>query len=145
MQKNNSAASSCDELITAAEFSKMLKISQRTLWRLVGAGKIFQPIRIGRSTRWQKRKVQQWIAEGCPTANNCRTRWQVIVVLLGVLNGRSALIGPGANRLGPILLLHIEPAGAGCNVGLTDVRPPTLAVAHVGPPAKARFASQFSE
>jgi excisionase family DNA binding protein len=55
-------------LITAAELAELMQISPRTLWRLLSAGKIIQPIRIGGSTRWRLREVEEWIAAGCPPA-----------------------------------------------------------------------------
>lgn len=53
-------------MITAEEFSKMMKVSKRTLWRLLSAGKLIEPIRLGGNTRWRLRDVQIWIDEGCP-------------------------------------------------------------------------------
>ena len=53
-------------LITAAEMANMMNISVRTLWRLLSAGELIQPIRIGGNTRWRLEQVRQWIAEGCP-------------------------------------------------------------------------------
>ncbi len=60
-------------LITAAELANMLSISVRTLWRLLSAGELIEPIKIGGNTRWRLDEVRTWIAEGCPnqaTHNN---------------------------------------------------------------------------
>ena len=59
-----------DTLITADDLAKMLKLSERTLWRLLSGGKIPEPVRIGGSTRWRLAEVQEWIAQGCPTRDN---------------------------------------------------------------------------
>ena len=53
-------------LITAAELAQMMQVSVRTLWRLLSAGQIPAPIRIGGNTRWRVEEINQWIAEGCP-------------------------------------------------------------------------------
>ena len=53
-------------LITAAELARLMHISQRTVWRLVSAGRIIPPIRIGGNTRWRLDEVERWIADGCP-------------------------------------------------------------------------------
>jgi excisionase family DNA binding protein len=53
-------------LITAAEFARLMQISRRTLWRLVSAGKVIQPVRIGGNTQWRLSEVEQWIDDGCP-------------------------------------------------------------------------------
>lgn len=54
-----------DELITAREFAKLLKVSLRTLWRLVSTGKAPRPLKLHGSTRWQKSVVTKWIQDGC--------------------------------------------------------------------------------
>jgi excisionase family DNA binding protein len=54
-------------LLTADEVATMLNVSERTLWRLLSAGKVPQPVRFGRSTRWKAAEVTAWIDRGCPT------------------------------------------------------------------------------
>jgi excisionase family DNA binding protein len=53
-------------LLNADEVAAMLGISERTLWRLLSAGKVPEPVRFGRSTRWRLADVKEWIEEGCP-------------------------------------------------------------------------------
>ena len=53
-------------LLSADEVAAMLNISERTLWRLLSAGKVPEPVRFGRSTRWRLSDVREWIEEGCP-------------------------------------------------------------------------------
>jgi excisionase family DNA binding protein len=53
-------------LLTASHVAKLLQISPRTLWRLVSAGGIVEPVRLGRSVRWRKDELARWIADGCP-------------------------------------------------------------------------------
>ncbi len=54
-------------LLSADEVAAMLGVSERTLWRLLSAGKVPQPVRFGRSTRWRAAEVADWIDRGCPT------------------------------------------------------------------------------
>ena len=53
-------------LLTADEVAAMLGVSERTLWRLLSAGKVPQPVRFGRNTRWREMQVREWIERGCP-------------------------------------------------------------------------------
>lgn len=53
-------------LVTAEELAKLMQVSERTLWRLLSAGKVPQPVRIGRNTRWRLAEVLEWIEHGCP-------------------------------------------------------------------------------
>ncbi len=54
-------------LINAEQFARMLGISPRTLWRLLSAQRLIQPIRLGGSTRWRLEEVRNWIEQGCPS------------------------------------------------------------------------------
>lgn len=53
------------QLITAEELAKLMQVSERTLWRLLSGGKLPQPVRIGRNTRWRLAEVTEWIERGC--------------------------------------------------------------------------------
>ncbi len=53
-------------LIDAEAVAGMLGISTRSVWRLLSAGKLLEPIRIGGSVRWRKSEVEQWVESGCP-------------------------------------------------------------------------------
>lgn len=55
-----------DELITPRQFAGLLKVSLRTLWRLVSTGKAPEPIKLHGSTRWVLSEVMKWIRAGCP-------------------------------------------------------------------------------
>ena len=55
-------------LIPAGEVARLLGISKRTLWRLLSAGKLPAPVRLGNNVRWRLDEVQQWISQGCPSA-----------------------------------------------------------------------------
>jgi excisionase family DNA binding protein len=53
-------------LLPASKVARMLQVSTRTLWRLLAAGKMINPIKLGRSVRWRKDELMKWIAAGCP-------------------------------------------------------------------------------
>jgi excisionase family DNA binding protein len=40
----------------------VLDISVRTVWKLVAAGALPAPIRLGRSTRWRTADIERWLA-----------------------------------------------------------------------------------
>ena len=52
-------------LVPAATVAKMLSISVRSLWRLLSAGRLVPPVRLGRSVRWHVAEVRRWIDSGC--------------------------------------------------------------------------------
>lgn len=56
-------------LITVGELAKILKVSTRTVWRLVSAGKLMPPIRVGGARRWKFDQVRRWIDAGCPVGS----------------------------------------------------------------------------
>ena len=56
-------------LIDSRQVGELLNLSTRTVWRLLSAGKLPQPVRIGRSVRWSRSDIEIWIANGCPDAS----------------------------------------------------------------------------
>jgi excisionase family DNA binding protein len=57
-------------LVNTNKVAELLNLSPRTVWRLLSAGKLPKPVRIGRSVRWSLTKLESWIAEGCPALKN---------------------------------------------------------------------------
>ena len=53
-------------LVSAGNLAEMLQVSKRTLWRLLSAGQLPPPVRVGGSVRWRFQEVQNWINRGCP-------------------------------------------------------------------------------
>ena len=53
-------------LIPVRTVAKILGISPRSVWRLLSAGKIVPPVRIGGAVRWKSDELKTWVAEGCP-------------------------------------------------------------------------------
>ncbi len=54
-------------LVPVEVVAKMLGISVRSVWRRLSAGELVVPRRLGRSVRWCRIEVRQWIADGCPS------------------------------------------------------------------------------
>lgn len=59
-------------LIKADELAQLLNVSTRTLWRMLSAGKVPEPVRLGGCTRWRLDQVRQWIGDGCPPVRKPR-------------------------------------------------------------------------
>ena len=53
-------------LIPAEAVASLLGISKRTLWRLLSAGKLPEPLRLGSVVRWNRAEIEEWIKAGCP-------------------------------------------------------------------------------
>lgn len=53
-------------LIDNREAAKLLKVSERTLWRMWNSGEMPKPIRIGRAVRWRYEELKAWVEAGCP-------------------------------------------------------------------------------
>lgn len=49
------------ELLSVEEVGQMLGISSRTVWRMVSAGEIPEPVKIGGSTKWRRSDIQAMI------------------------------------------------------------------------------------
>ena len=64
------SASNPPLLIPACEVARLLGISKRTLWRLLSAGKLPAPVRLGSNVRWRLDEVEKWISQGCPAAHS---------------------------------------------------------------------------
>ncbi len=53
-------------LLTLPQVAGMVNMGKRTFRRLVDRGAAPTPVRINRMVRWEKKKVEAWIAAGCP-------------------------------------------------------------------------------
>ena len=61
-----SSESSDAQLLKIGDVCELLKISKRSVWRLISAGQFLPPIRVGRSVRWRRAEVEEWVKKGCP-------------------------------------------------------------------------------
>ena len=50
-------------LLNVKEVSKLIGLSERTVWKMSACGELPAPIRIGRSVRWPKGMLEQFITE----------------------------------------------------------------------------------
>lgn len=48
-------------MIDVREVATILKISTRSVWRLVSRGELPQPIRLGRNVHWRCSDIDHWI------------------------------------------------------------------------------------
>jgi prophage regulatory protein len=53
-------------LIAVDDLARILDVSTRTVWRLLSAGKIVRPVRLGGAVRWRYTEVRHWIDQRCP-------------------------------------------------------------------------------
>lgn len=61
-------------LITVEQLAARLNLSKRTVYRLLSAGAMIEPIRLGGTVRWRVAEVEAWIAAGCPA----RLTWEAM-------------------------------------------------------------------
>ena len=66
MPNTQSEMLSAPVLVKDHEVARMLDVSKRTVWRMVSAGQIPLPVRLGGNTRWRLLDIQNWIERGCP-------------------------------------------------------------------------------
>lgn len=69
--RTNDAPSSV-RMIDAPELAAILKCSPRTVYRLVDAGRMPPPVRLGGLIRWNQAVINEWIAKGCPACRRGR-------------------------------------------------------------------------
>ena len=58
----NKDSSNVPKLLTVNDVAKLLKLSTRSVWRLVAANAMVKPIRIGGSIRWRESDLSTWLA-----------------------------------------------------------------------------------
>lgn len=49
------------ELLTAREVAQVLRISERSVWRLCAEKKLPAPLHVGGAARWPKNEIEEWI------------------------------------------------------------------------------------
>lgn len=69
-----SAENLTEVLWTAAEVRACLKRSKAAFDRDLAAGRVPEPMRIGRSLRWARREVLEWISAGMPSGEEWAAR-----------------------------------------------------------------------
>ena len=54
-------------LLSVESVAQLLSVSVRHVWRLADGGKMPRPIKLGASVRWDRKSIETWIEEGCPS------------------------------------------------------------------------------
>jgi predicted DNA-binding transcriptional regulator AlpA len=57
------------KLLDSRAVAFLCGLSSRTIYRLSDAGKMPRPMKLGSSTRWDRKAIEDWIAAGCPSSN----------------------------------------------------------------------------
>ncbi|MCH7752859.1 MAG: helix-turn-helix domain-containing protein [Planctomycetes bacterium] len=52
--------------VPVGEVAKILGISVRHVWALLAQGRLPQPVRLGRSVRWNLKELRDWLDAGAP-------------------------------------------------------------------------------
>ena len=53
-------------LLTIEDVAAVLRCSPRSVYRLIGSGRVPPPCRFGSLMRWTPATIETWVAEGCP-------------------------------------------------------------------------------
>ena len=85
-------------LLTADEVAAMLGVSERTLWRLLSAGKVPKPVRFGRNTRGREAEVARAIKSLAVTrlielASNTTASFEVRAIATDALRSFETRVG----------------------------------------------------
>ena len=56
------------EMLSVRDVAALLKLSTRQVYKLVACGRMPQPLKVGRSTRWRSADIAAWIDGGCGAA-----------------------------------------------------------------------------
>lgn len=57
-------------LVPVGTVAHLLQVSKRTVWRLVSAGQLIPPRRLGGVVRWHLEELKAWLARGCAPEGN---------------------------------------------------------------------------
>lgn len=50
-----------EQLLTAADVARVLSMDRKTVYRLVGEGRLPAPYRLGRILRWSQESIQKYL------------------------------------------------------------------------------------
>lgn len=53
-------------LLSVDQVAAMMQVSVRTVWRMLSAGELIEPLRMRGNTRWRRAELEAWIEAGCP-------------------------------------------------------------------------------
>lgn len=66
---NEKPTTTAAELIDVKAVAKLLSCSARHVYRLVDAGKMPAPVKLGVLVRWRSAELANWLDAGCPTVS----------------------------------------------------------------------------
>lgn len=55
-----------DELLTIDEVAATLHVNRQSVRRWWYGKSLPAPLKLGRSVRWRRQTIEQWLADGCP-------------------------------------------------------------------------------
>lgn len=55
------------QFLTKKDLSELLKVTTRTIDRLIQDNKFPKPLRFGRNVRWRPDAIEDWMNQGCPS------------------------------------------------------------------------------
>lgn len=56
-------------LVNSREVAKLLRVSDRTIFKMHSTGEMPKPLRFGTLTRWGKAEIAAWVDAGAPPTN----------------------------------------------------------------------------
>ena len=60
-------------LVNVKQVAEMLGVSERHVWQLNYSGRIPRPKRLGKSVRWVREEICEWVDSGMPS----RREWEI--------------------------------------------------------------------
>ena len=64
-EKNQQTNVEQGRLVTTNDLAQRLKVSRRHIFRLLAAGKLPRPVRVGAAIRWRQSDIDLWLEWGC--------------------------------------------------------------------------------
>lgn len=55
-----------ESLLDVKTLANVLGVSPRTIWNMRDAGRVPEPVKVGRLCRWPSSRIDDWIRAGCP-------------------------------------------------------------------------------
>ena len=63
-------------LVDAAEACRLLNIGRSLFFSLKSAGRLPDPVHLGRAVRWGREELRAWVAAGCPPREVWESRYR---------------------------------------------------------------------
>jgi excisionase family DNA binding protein len=80
MMKSEESKRQIDDrlLLRADEVARLLSVCRRSVWAWASGGRMPQPVKIGRASRWRRTELEAWVEKGCPSCRDLsqKPRWR---------------------------------------------------------------------